>query len=154
MFLSPVKKRCFYFLPKTVDSCSCGSWHHNHQRCMNPIENLRISDWWPFFFLKRHKIWEKDASISATAFFFFLRKPKLWLEIFFLLRKPKFWQESFAPLIENASRAALFSHWVQNFHTISGIYTGCEKLEGTLTNSQTFDKSYLICTTPKYTVVY
>ena len=49
-----------------------------------------------FCFGERHKIQEKDASISTMTSFF--------------LRKPKFWQKISAPLIEKAPGAEAFSH--------------------------------------------
>ena len=68
-FYLPSKNRRFYFTPKTVDCC--GFRRHAHVCCTKPVENLRISDRWPFFFFsfwERHKIRQKDASVSAMTF--------------------------------------------------------------------------------------
>ena len=119
-FISPFKNQRFYFPPKTVYSCS-SRWHA-HLCCTKTIENLWISDRWPFllifffFFGERQKIQDKML-LSAR-----------WL---FLGRKPKFCQKIIAALIENTPRTVAFSHWVQNFRTVSGIYAGGEKLEVT-----------------------
>ena len=69
-FFLPPKKRRFCF-PKTIDSC--GSRRLTLVCRTNRGEKLQNSDEGPFFFFEdQHKIGEKDASIGAMTFFFFV----------------------------------------------------------------------------------
>ena len=98
----------FYFQTKTgiFVSCQKPQTAHTHE-AHRKVADLR---------------YKKKLPPSARWPFFF----------FFWGGKPKFWQKNFAPLIKNASRAAAFSYWVENFCTIFGIYAGGKKSVGTL----------------------